>query len=92
MTTSKAVKEAERFGNDLKKTYLDAKSLTQVNDTRAVREAVEAIFRAADLFDEATKVLSKQDQQEKSEEEAAKIKADNKKKSSFGGLAVAAGE
>jgi hypothetical protein len=93
MTTGKAVKESEQIGNDLKKMYLDAKSLTQVNDTRAVREAVEAIFRAADMFDEATKTLNKQHQQEESEAEAAKVKSENKgKKSSFGGLAVAAGE
>jgi hypothetical protein len=93
MTTSKAVKQSEQVGNDLKKMYLDAKSLTNVNDTRPVREAVEAIFRAADLFDEATKTLNKQHQQEESEAEAAKIKTENKgKKSSFLGLAVAAGE
>ena len=93
MTTGKAVKESEQIGNDLKKMYLEAKSLTNVNDTRPVREAVEAIFRAADLFDEATKALNKQHQQEESEAEAAKIKDANKgKKSSLGGLAVAAGE
>lgn len=93
LTTGKAVKESEQIGNDLKKMYLDAKSLTNVNDTRPVREAVEAIFRAADLFDEATKTLNKQHQQEESEAEAAKIKTENKgKKSSFLGLAVAAGE
>jgi len=93
MTTSKAVKEAESLGNDLKKMYLDAKSLTQVNDTRAVREAVEAIFRAADMFDEATKTLNKQHQQEESEAAAAEIKEKNKgKKSSFDGLALAAAE
>jgi hypothetical protein len=91
MTTSKAVKEAERLGTDLKKMYLDAKSLTGVNDTRAVREAVEGIFHAADRFDEAAKVLNKQQQQEESEAEAQEMKAKNKK-SSFGGLAVAAGE
>jgi len=91
MTTSKAVKEAERLGNDLKKMYLDAKSLTGINDTRAVREAVEGIFHAADRFDEAAKVLNKQQQQEESEAEAQEMKAKNKK-SSLGGLAVAAGE
>jgi hypothetical protein len=91
MTTGKAVKESETIGNDLKKMYLDAKSLTQVNDTRAVREAVESIFRAADMFDEATKALNKQHQQEESEAAAAEIKDKNKgKKSSFEGLALAA--
>jgi hypothetical protein len=92
MSAGRALKESERFGNELKKMYLDAKSLTQVNDTRPVREAVEAIFRAADMFDEATKTLNKQDQQEKNEAEAAEIKAKNKKSSSLGGLALAASE
>jgi hypothetical protein len=91
-TTGKAVKESEQIGNDLKKMYLDAKSLTSVNDTRAVREAVEAIFRAADMFDEATKALNKQHQQEESEAAAAEIKAKNKKASSYAGLALAAAE
>jgi len=91
MTTGKALKQSESLGNDLKKMYLDAKSLTQVNDARAVREAVEAIFRAADMFDEATKALSKQQQQEESEAAAQEIKAKNKK-SSFQGLALAASE
>src|SRR5271157_2953455 len=88
MTTSKAVKQSETIGNDLKKMYLDAKALTSVNDSRPVREAVEGIFRAADMFDAATKTLAKQDQQEKSEAEAAEIKAKSTKKSSFEGLAL----
>jgi hypothetical protein len=95
MTATKAVKEAERLGNELKKMYLDAKSLTQVNDTRPVREAVESIFRAADMFDEATKALNKQQQQEESEREAAAIKEKNKKsslKSPLFSLSVAASE
>lgn len=91
MTTGKAVREAAKCGEDLKKMYLDAKSLTNVNDTRPVREAVEAIFRAADMFDEAVKALSKQQSQEESEAAAAEIKAKNKK-SSLGGLALAAAE
>lgn len=91
LTTSKAVKQSESIGNDLKKMYLEAKSLTQVNDTRPVREAVEGIFRVADMFDEATKALNKQHQQEESEAAAAEIKAKNKK-SSLEGLALAAAE
>jgi hypothetical protein len=92
-TTGKAVKESEQIGNDLKKMYLDAKSLTSVNDTRAVREAVESIFRAADMFDEATKALSKQHQQEESEAAAAEVREKSKgKKSSYEGLALAAAE
>lgn len=91
MTTSKAVKQAETLGNDLKKMYLDAKSLTGVNDTRVVREAVESIFRAADLMDGALKALGKQHEQEESEAAAQEIKAKNKK-SSFEGLSLAAAE
>lgn len=91
MSTSKALKQSESLGNDLKKMYLDAKSLTDVNDTRPVREAVEAIFRAADMFDEATKTLNKQHQQEESEAAAQEIKAKGKK-SALAGLALAASE
>lgn len=91
--TSKAVKEAEGLGNDLKKMYLDAKSITTVNDSRPVREAVESIFRAAKQLEEATKVLNKQHMQEEAEEKAAQIKSEQKKKSSeYGGLSFAAAE
>lgn len=99
ITTSKALKESERFGKELKRLYLDAKALTNVNETRPVREAVEAIFRAADLFNEATKTLSRQNQQEVTEAEAiakndAEVEHKNKgKKSSLlGGLDVASEE
>jgi len=88
MSAAKAVKEAERLGNELKKTYLDAKAICTVNDSRPVREFVESIFRAGDMADEAVKTLNKQVMQEESEEEAAKIKKD--KKSSFRGLAFVA--
>ena len=91
MTTSKAVKQG-RVAWQRSEENVSGREVTDwVNDTRPVREAVEAIFRAADMFDEATKTLNKQDQQEKSEAEAAEIKAKNKK-SSFGGLAFAAAE
>jgi hypothetical protein len=91
MTTSKAVKQAEQLGNDLKKMYLEAKSLTQVNDTRVVREAVESIFRAGDMMDNALKALGKQHEQEENEAAAQEIKAKNKK-SSIQGLSLAAAE
>ena len=91
MTVNKAVKQSEEMGKRLKEMYLEAKSLTQVNDQRAVREAVEGIFRAADAFDEAIKLFSKQQQQEENEAAAAEIKAKNKK-SSLLGLAVAGAE
>jgi hypothetical protein len=74
MTAQKAVKEAERLGNELKKTYLDAKSICTVNDSRPVREFVESIFRAGDMADEAVKTLNKQVMQEESEEAAAKVR------------------
>ena len=96
LSTNAAAKKSEKLGEDLKRTYLEAKSLTGVNDTRAVREAVEAIFRAANLFDDCTKVLNKQRMQEEAEANAAKIKDQNKgKKSSFDPMAslnLAAGE
>ncbi len=91
MNTSKAVKEAERLGQTLKQMYLDAKPLTGANDSRPVKEAVEAIFRAGDMFDEATKTLNKQLMQEEEAEQAEKIRAKNEKKSSaFGGLKLVA--
>lgn len=90
MSAAKAVKEAEKLGNELKKTYLDAKAICTVNDSRPVREFVEAIFRAGDMADEAIKTLNKQVMQEESEEEAAKIKT--KKSSSFRGLSLIASE
>ena len=89
LSTAKAVKEAERLGQELKQTYLDAKSITTVNDSRPVREFVESIFRAGAMADEAVKTLNKQLQQEESEEAAAKIKKD-KKSSSLKGLALVA--
>ena len=89
MTLSKAVKEAEGYGKQLKGLYLEAKALTSVNDTRPVRAAVEAIYAAGNMFDEACKVLNKQSMQEDQEAEAAKVKG---KKSSLLGLSVAAAE
>jgi hypothetical protein len=86
------VKEAEKLGEELKKMYLDAKELTDVNDQRAVREAVEAIFRAGDMFDEAIKTLNKQVAQEESDAEAAKVKEKGKKEASLYGLSLAAEE
>jgi hypothetical protein len=91
MSTSSALKKSESLGNDLKMMYLEAKSLTQINDTRAVREAVESIFRAGDMMDNALKALGKQHEQEENEAAAQEIKAKNKK-SNVGGLALAAAE
>lgn len=90
MTAQKAVKEAERLGNELKKTYLDAKSICTVNDSRPVREFVESIFRAGDMADEAVKTLNKQVMQEESEEAAAKVREKSNKKSALNDLTLAA--
>jgi hypothetical protein len=89
MTAAKAAKEAEKIGGQLKGMYLEAKALTEVNDSRPVREAVEGIFKAGDMFDEAVKVFAKQQSQEESEEVAAEMKKKEKKSSLFG-LSVAA--
>jgi len=89
-STAKALKLSEEMSNKLKALYLDAKPICDANCTRPVREAVEAIYRAMAAFDGAMKVLTKQDTQEKQEEEAAEIKKN--KKSSFGGLALVAAE
>ncbi len=88
MTAQKAVKEAERLGKELKQTYLDAKAICTVNDSRPVREFVESIFRAGSMADEAVKTLNKLVMQEESEEAAAKIREKSNKKSSFKGLAL----
>jgi hypothetical protein len=82
MTTGKALKTVEKLGNELKSLYFEAKPVTEVLDSRPVREAVEAIYRAYDLMGEAAKVLNKQHMQEQAEEQAVEIKDKNKKKSS----------
>src|SRR5208282_5704568 len=90
MTAQKAVKEAERLGQELKQTYLDAKSICTVNDSRPVREFVESIFRAGAMADEAVKTLNKQVMQEESEEAAAKVREKSNKKSALSDLTLAA--
>lgn len=90
MTAQKAVKEAERLGQELKQTYLDAKSICTVNDSRPVREFVESIFRAGAMADEAVKTLNKQVMQEESEEAAAKVREKGNKKSALNDLTLAA--
>ena len=95
MATSSAVKKAESLTDGLKKTYLDAKVLTTVNNTRPVRDAVESIFAASSRMEEATKTLSKQLQLEEEEELAAKKALEGKKSSAkykLGGLIVATAE
>jgi hypothetical protein len=87
LTTKSAVKLAERMGTDLKRLYLEAKPLTNVNDQRPVREAVEGIFRAADGFDGATKLLVKQLTQEEGE---AKAQEESTKKKAVASLNIAA--
>jgi hypothetical protein len=82
MTTGKAVKIVDKLGDELKRLYFEAKPVTEVLDSRPVREAVEAIYRAYDLMGEAAKVLNKQHIQEQAEEKAIEVKEKNNKKSS----------
>ena len=94
MTTTKALKIVEKLGDNLKSLYFEAKPVTEVLDSRPVREAVEAIYRAYDMMGEAGKVLNKQRMQEDAEEKAFEVKEKNKgKKSSIlAGLNLAAEE
>jgi hypothetical protein len=89
MTTNKAVKLTERMGEQLKALYLEAKPATEVLDSRPVREAIEAIYRAYDMMGEAAKVLNKLYMQEQAEEQATAVKEKNKKSSLLGGLTIA---
>lgn len=94
MTTAKAVKLAERMGDSLKGLYLEAKPLTDANDTRPVREAVESIYRAHDMFGEAIKTLGKQQMAEEAEKAAMAAKQAPAKKASskLFGLSIATAE
>ncbi len=89
MTTSKALKAAQDAQEKLKALYLTCKPLTEANNTRAVRAAVELVYAAYSAFDEAVKTFNKQLMQEEQEAEAQAI-SEKKKKSSFGGLALVA--
>lgn len=91
ISTSKALKDAEAAQEKLKALYLDVKPLTQANNTRDVRIAVESVYAAYSAFDAAVKILNKQQMQEEDEKKAQEEQA-KKKKSSFKGLAVAAAE
>ena len=91
MTTTKALNSAKGMGDKLKSLYLEAKPITEINDSRPVREAVEGIYKAMAMFDEATKVLGKMKAQEEAEEAAVAAQEKAKKKSSlFMGLKLAA--
>jgi hypothetical protein len=89
MTTNKAVKMVEKLGDQLKALYLEAKPVTQVLDSRPVREAIESVYRAYDMMGEAAKVLNKLNMQEESEAAALEVKEKNKKSSLLFGLNVA---
>jgi hypothetical protein len=92
MTLPKAIKLTEDLEDKLQKLYLDAKPLTSINNTRPVRDAVEAIYQAMTLFDPAAKALAKQERQETEEELAQAAAIPKTKKSSFGGLIIARAE
>ncbi len=91
MKLATAVKDAEGYGEKLKALYLSAKPLLNENSTAPVRNFVESIYKAYSLCEDATKTLNKAELQAKAEEEAAEIKAKNKK-SSLLGLSVADAE
>ena len=91
---STALKKVKKLIDKLQDMYLDAKDITNTNDTRQVREGVESIFRAADQLAQAAKVLGKQTMQEEAEKEALEVKEKaSKKKGSldelFAGLNIA---
>lgn len=93
VSTTRAIKLCESTEEKLKALYLEAKVITQSNETRPVRDAVESIYHAMAQFGEAAKVLSKQLQLEEQEEEATKA-VEAKKKSSrrLASLNIAAAE
>ena len=92
MSTGAALKKVEKAGEELKALYLDIKKVTKTLDSRPVREAVESVYRAYDMFGEAAKVLNKQKMQEDAEEQATEVKAKNKKGSFLFDLALAGEE
>jgi hypothetical protein len=79
VTTTKALKLAEDSAEKLQSLYLSAKPILAANESRPVREAVEAIYGAMVLFTEALKVLAKQSRQEDAEEELVKSQDKTKK-------------
>ena len=93
MKASTALKRVETLADRLKEMYLDAKEVCDANDSRPVREAVEAIYRAYNLLGTAAKVLGRQDMQEKAEADAIEAKGKAKKKGSLlDSLVLAAAE
>jgi hypothetical protein len=82
MSTGAALKKVETAGKELQALYLETKKVTKTLDSRPVREAIEAIYRAYDMMGEAAKVLNKQKMQEDAEEKAIEIKDTNKGKKS----------
>ena len=70
LSAAKAAKLAAELAVRLKGLFLDAKPITQVNEARAVREAVDSIFIASQKLGEAEKLLAKQAKQEEATEAA----------------------
>jgi hypothetical protein len=70
MTPAKALKACESAEEDLKKLYLDLKTIASVNNVAAVRNAVEAVYSASTLFDDAKKAFNKMMMAEEAEEKA----------------------
>jgi hypothetical protein len=103
MTPAKALKICEDTQEELKKLYLDLKPVAKVNDVAAVRNAIEAVYSAGILFDDAAKAFNKMIMAEEAEEEAVSASKKESKeasaqdtksgtdhKASFGGLVLAA--
>jgi hypothetical protein len=95
LTPTKALKSCEDAKEELKKLYLELKPVSKVNDVAAVRNAIEAIWSASVLFDDACKAFNKMIMADEAEEEA--VKASKKEASipeepKLGGLVLASAE
>jgi hypothetical protein len=82
MTAAKAAKLGASVAEKLKSLFLEAKPITSANESRPVRNAVDAIYAAYQQFGEAVDILEKQDRQEKEEASAQEAMMNRAKKSS----------
>lgn len=87
ITAPKALSLIADLTEELKALYMDAKPITTVNESRGVREAVEAIYHAMKALGNAQKIIAKQQKQEEDEAEAVKVNEAKGKKSSFFSIA-----
>ncbi len=82
MTPTKALKACEEAEGKLKDMYLDLKSVASSNNVAAVRNAVEAVYTASVLFDDAKKAFNKLLMAEEAKEEAEKASKKESKEAS----------